>query len=804
MGQARSALQIVAPPAAWLSSIDASDFDVSSRPQVAAAVGACLWWACVVACVVSFAVVDVPGRIATPLTAAVVIALPAGLSALRLGEAAAYPRVSSLALQACELASFHSMTVLLVLPPHAPARAWLPPASWSDVAGIVAAAVCVLVVLALVAARYTTVPRRSQVSHTCGVVSPFLALLLQHSPTCGRPHADDDAGSAGCATSGLRALQAWAVVATATCWGAWLAWRCERHDPAHSTYRAACLGVAAVLAAAIPGDATRHWATVAALGGLGSFAAAMAARAACARRYLDGALWCAHAVTCGAAAGLAGATAASWLPSTAQLAVGFVAAPVLAWLCLGAAVAFAHRRPPRAVDVEDVGDVAPPEPPAPHATSPRESNAATPIELRPATADADETDVVTETTSYHGGGTDPFGGTEAGTHASPRTAHIDDDGTETPLRAPNEPVDFGHAESEGADASSASIDSSRLHGAVGRYRLSKQLGTGAYASVWLSSTADGGLYAVKVSKPTMLLRKACELEATVLQQVNTATARTPWRHLFVKLVESFLWEGQCVLVLELCGPSLWHLNAMASYRGVPRAVVREVMRQLLSALTALHDCVGLLHADVKLENVLLADAAATEAEYRALADGTAPPEATEELSRVKLVDFGTCRKLDTQRREATLIQTREYRAPEVIVGVPDSQITGRTDVWSAVCVAYELLTGCFLFDAKAQGLDGPEDAVHLALMRRLLGELPAALTRGRHAGNFFDKGAFTGPAYAEEPLHTHMQQHFVHLFDSEDELAAFTDFAKRGLNLDPAKRATAAELQLHRWLQTSW
>jgi serine/threonine-protein kinase SRPK3 len=43
------------------------------------------------------------------------------------------------------------------------------------------------------------------------------------------------------------------------------------------------------------------------------------------------------------------------------------------------------------------------------------------------------------------------------------------------------------------------------------------------------------------------------------------------------------------------------------------------------------------------------------------------------------------------------IQTRQYRSPEVILGL---QYNERTDMWSFACMLFEMLTGDFLFDPR--------------------------------------------------------------------------------------------------------
>ena len=43
------------------------------------------------------------------------------------------------------------------------------------------------------------------------------------------------------------------------------------------------------------------------------------------------------------------------------------------------------------------------------------------------------------------------------------------------------------------------------------------------------------------------------------------------------------------------------------------------------------------------------------------------------------------------------IQTRQYRAPEVIMGI---DYDASTDLWSFACMIFELITGDFLFDPR--------------------------------------------------------------------------------------------------------
>ena len=95
-----------------------------------------------------------------------------------------------------------------------------------------------------------------------------------------------------------------------------------------------------------------------------------------------------------------------------------------------------------------------------------------------------------------------------------------------------------------------------------------------------------------------------------------------------------------------------------------------LLEPVLLALAEAHRC-GLVHRDVKPENVLIAD------------DG-----------RVKVADFGLARAFDANTSSTAtggvLIGTVSYLAPELIV---DGRADPRSDVYAAGVLLYEMLTG---------------------------------------------------------------------------------------------------------------
>ncbi len=107
----------------------------------------------------------------------------------------------------------------------------------------------------------------------------------------------------------------------------------------------------------------------------------------------------------------------------------------------------------------------------------------------------------------------------------------------------------------------------------------------------------------------------------------------------------------------------------------PMSPVRALalLEPVVSALAAAHRA-GLIHRDVKPENVLIADEA--------------------HGGRVKVADFGLAKAVsaDTQHTATggVLIGTVSYLAPELVI---DGRSDARADVYAAGVVLYELLTG---------------------------------------------------------------------------------------------------------------
>ncbi|KAG6808328.1 hypothetical protein H0H92_004519, partial [Tricholoma furcatifolium] len=144
------------------------------------------------------------------------------------------------------------------------------------------------------------------------------------------------------------------------------------------------------------------------------------------------------------------------------------------------------------------------------------------------------------------------------------------------------------------------------------------------------------------------------------------------------------------------------------------------------------------------------------------------------------------------------IQTRQYRCPEVILG---AKWGPSADIWSVACVIFELVTGGdYLFDPAA-GSRYSKDDDHIAQIMELLGELPKSLAfGGKYSGEFFNRKGelrhITKLRYW--PLESVLHDKYLFPRAEADALAGFLGPMVR---LVPEKRAKAAEMVCHRWLE---
>jgi serine/threonine protein kinase len=151
----------------------------------------------------------------------------------------------------------------------------------------------------------------------------------------------------------------------------------------------------------------------------------------------------------------------------------------------------------------------------------------------------------------------------------------------------------------------------------------------------------------------------------------------------------------------------------------------------------------------------------------------------------------------THHHYTSEIQTRQYRSPETIIGVPYGT---SADIWSLGCMVFELLTGDFAFEPK-KGENYDKDDDHLAQMIELLGPMPKNFAlSGKNSRRFFDSSAhlrkIRGLNYW--PLRRVLIEKYKYRPAEAEPLA---DFLNKCFSWEPEKRATAEELLDHEWFK---
>lgn len=176
------------------------------------------------------------------------------------------------------------------------------------------------------------------------------------------------------------------------------------------------------------------------------------------------------------------------------------------------------------------------------------------------------------------------------------------------------------------------------------------------------------------------------------------------------------------------------------------------------------------------------------------ADSTSLVTPDSNVIQIKIADLGNACWYDEHYTSS--IQTREYRAPEVLLGAPWGC---SADIWSTACLIFELITGDLLFEPD-EGHSYTKDDDHIAQILELLGEFPPYLqTHGKYTRSFFNsRGQLRNISKLKHwPLKAVLTEKYNF---SSDEAQEITDFLLPMLNLDPRKRADAGGLVNHPWL----
>ncbi|OMJ94060.1 hypothetical protein SteCoe_2830 [Stentor coeruleus] len=299
-----------------------------------------------------------------------------------------------------------------------------------------------------------------------------------------------------------------------------------------------------------------------------------------------------------------------------------------------------------------------------------------------------------------------------------------------------------------------------------RYEVVSLLGKGSFGQVCKCyDHKDKELVAIKIIRNKKKFHKQGLVEVRILEHMNEKDPLD--RFNIVKTKNHFFFRGHLCIVFELLSINLYEFIKSHNFQRVSLSYVARFAVQILISLQ-FSSSLGIIHCDLKPENILLKNP---------------------NKSGIKIIDFGS--SCYENQRFYNYIQSRFYRAPEIMLGIP---YTCSIDMWSLACILIEIHIGQPIFPGKN------EQEQFLRIME-VLGEPPLEiLAQSTRKKLFFDS---QGKARVMPNSRGKMRFPGTRLLDdivcSEDEL--FLGFLKEILVWDPKNRLTPLEALNHRWLK---
>ncbi|XP_073143613.1 uncharacterized protein [Henckelia pumila] len=307
---------------------------------------------------------------------------------------------------------------------------------------------------------------------------------------------------------------------------------------------------------------------------------------------------------------------------------------------------------------------------------------------------------------------------------------------------------------------------------AGRYHVTEYLGSATFSKAIQAHDLHTGMdVCVKIIKNNKDFFDQSLDEIKLLKYVNKHDPADKY-HL-LRLYDYFYYREHLLIVCELLKANLYEFHKFNRESGgevyftMPR--LQPITIQCLEALQFLQS-LGLIHCDLKPENILVKSYSRCE---------------------VKVIDLGSsCFETD---HLCSYVQSRSYRAPEVILGLPYDK---KIDIWSLGCILAEICTGNVLFQNDSAG----------TLLARVIGIIgpidQELLAKGRDTFKYFTKNHIV----YERNQDTNKLEYLIpkksslrHRLPMGDQ--GFIDFVAHLLETNPKKRLSAMEALKHPWLQ---
>ena len=196
------------------------------------------------------------------------------------------------------------------------------------------------------------------------------------------------------------------------------------------------------------------------------------------------------------------------------------------------------------------------------------------------------------------------------------------------------------------------------------YKTDDFLGKGAFSSVF-NSYKDGTRYAMKRVNSEDRFKKCALNEIKLLSEVNS--------QYIVRLEDNFIHKNIQYLVFEYLHDNLY--NYVVKKENYPNfKTLLRYSYQMAEGLSYLHSR-DIVHCDFKLENMMICS----------------------DLKNIKIIDLGSSVRADTKVKNNFYIQSRYYRAPEILYRI---NFNTKIDIWSYGVLVTELILRSNIFNGK--------------------------------------------------------------------------------------------------------
>ena len=261
----------------------------------------------------------------------------------------------------------------------------------------------------------------------------------------------------------------------------------------------------------------------------------------------------------------------------------------------------------------------------------------------------------------------------------------------------------------------------------GRFQIMAEMGTGTFGKVYrCRDFKHNDVVALKCIRSIGKYIDSAKVESKILNSIykkqrDMLQSGGLDREYCVKMYTHVNHGPHYCMAFEPLGPSLLDVLKQNSFQGYPLSFVQHIGHQLCQALNFMAK-IDLVHTDIKLENILF-----TSPDFLVFNDWTMLYDQEffkrrydvttlhfPKSASIKIIDFGGANYMPNGKTKTSVVNTRQYRGPEVTL---ELGWTFPSDIWSVGCMLAEIWTGELLFPTH-------DNLEHLCMMEALIGPFP--------------------------------------------------------------------------------